>query len=467
MTLKLYNTLTRKKEEFKPLKKGKVSMYSCGPTVYNYAHIGNLRSFTFADILKRYLKYKGFKVTHVMNITDVDDKTIKNSRAQKETLRDFTDAYTIEFLDDFDTLKIKEPDIIPRATETIPEMVAIIKKLLDKGVAYKGDDGSVYYNITKFPGYGKLSHTKLEGLKSGVRVTHDEYDKENLSDFALWKAWDEDDGNVFWETELGKGRPGWHIECSAMSSKYLGNTFDIHTGGVDLIFPHHENEIAQSEAANGKDFVKYWSHCEHLIVDGRKMSKSLGNFYTLRDLLDKGMHPMAIRYDLLSTHYKQQLNFTLDSVKAAESSLERINNFISDMIELSLSNSGEKDPIVIDIIDEAKRTFEDAMDDDLNISGGLAAIFEFIRKINSMEGPISSDDAEDVLETMEGFDTVLGVMNWIKEESIEKDLQELIDQREEARKAKDWATADRLRDELKEKGIILSDGKDGVKWKRA
>lgn len=469
MAIRLFNTLSLKKEEFIPLEDGKVGMYSCGPTVYNYAHIGNLRSFVFVDIFKRYMKYRGYQVKHVMNITDVDDKTIRDSKKEGKTLKDFTEFYTKEFFDDFRSLGIQMPDVIPHATGTIKEMVDLIKKLLDKGIAYKGSDGTVYYDIGKFKDYGKLSHTRIEGLKAGARVCHDEYSKENASDFALWKAWDDDDGEVFWDTELGKGRPGWHIECSAMSMKELGETFDIHTGGVDLIFPHHENEIAQSEAATGKQFVKYWVHCEHLIFDGKKMSKSEGNFYTLRDLLKKGLDPLAIRYTLLSTHYRQQLNFTLESVQASAKSLERINDFIELMRSISKNDGAESVREEAEkIVKAAKSGFAENMDDNLNISGALASIFEMVKGLNRLasEEKLGKAGAQKAIEAMEGFDSVLGILSR-ERKSLDSEVQELIDERDAARKGRDFAKADRIRDELKEKGIILEDTRHGVRWKRA
>src|SRR3989338_8353872 len=315
MPLKLYNTLTRKKEVFKPIKDKIVNLYTCGPTIYDYAHIGNFRAYICSDILKRYLKYKGFKVKHIMNITDVDDKTIKGANQQKISLKDYTKKYEKIFFEDIEALNIDKADVFPKATEHIKEMIDLVKKLLKNGIAYKSEDGSIYYDISKFKDYGKLSHTKIKELKEGARVNQDSYEKESANDFALWKAYHEEDGNIFWQTEIGKGRPGWHIECSAMSMKYLGSHFDIHAGGVDLVFPHHENEIAQSEAFTGKKFVNYWFHNEHLLVDGRKMSKSLGNYYTLRDLLTKNYNPKAIRYLLLSTHYRQQLNFLKKNLK--------------------------------------------------------------------------------------------------------------------------------------------------------
>src|SRR3989344_3228869 len=334
MSLKLYNTLTRKKEIVKPIKDKIVKLYTCGPTVWDYAHIGNFRAYVCVDILKRYLKYKGFKVKHVMNITDVDDKTIKGANREGISLKDYTRKYEKLFFEDIEALNIDKADVYPRATEHIKEMVEIIKKLLKNKVAYKSDDGSVYYDISKFKDYGKLSHTKISSLKEGARVKQDSYEKEEARDFALWKAYSPEDGNVFWETEISKGRSGWHIECSAMSMKHLGNHFDIHAGGIDLVFPHHENEIAQSEASTKKKFANYWFHNEHLLVNGQKMSKSLGNFFTLRDLLQKGFNPKAIRYLLLSANYRMQLNFTEEAVKSAENAVQRLSDFMIKLKEI-------------------------------------------------------------------------------------------------------------------------------------
>jgi len=466
MSLKLYNTLTRKKEEFKEINKGHVNMYSCGPTVYNFAHIGNFRANIFPDLVRRYLKYKGYKLKHVMNITDVDDKTIRDSKKENLSLKEFTEKYTKYFFEDLETLNIEKVEIYPRATEHIKEMVNLIKKLLEKGYAYKADD-AIYYDIKKFKEYGKLSHLNISELKAGARVCQDEYDKERANDFALWKFWDENDGDVFWETELGKGRPGWHIECSAMSMKYLGETFDIHTGGVDLIFPHHENEIAQSEAATGKKFVNYWLHNEHLLVDNKKMSKSLGNFYTLRDLLKKAYSPRSIRYILLATHYRQKLNFTFESLKAAENSIKRLDEFIIKLKDVK----GEKNNKEIYVLTEkAKSDFEDAMDDDLNVSIALSVMFDFVKKINTfiMNEQISKKDAEKAIALMHDFDSVFGILKKEEEkEEISKEVEQLIEKRQEARKNNDYELADKIRDELKEKGIILKDTKDSVRWEKA
>ena len=464
MSLNLYNTLTRKKEEFKEIKKGYVNMYSCGPTVYNFAHIGNFRANIFADLIRRYIKYKGYKLKHVMNITDIDDKTIRDSRKEGVTLKEFTQRYTKYFFDDLETLNIEKVEVYPRATEHIKDMVELIKKLLEKGYAYKADD-AIYYNIKKFKDYGKLSHLKIDELKAGARVAQDEYDKEHVHDFALWKFWDKEDGDVFWETELGKGRPGWHIECSAMSMKYLGETFDIHTGGVDLIFPHHENEIAQSEAATGKPFVNYWLHNEHLLVNNKKMSKSLGNFYTLRDLLEKGYNPRSIRYVLLATHYRQKLNFTFESLKAAENSIKRIDEFMVKLKEIKTEKNNKE---IYVLIEKAKSDFEDAMDDDLNVSIALSVVFDFVKKINTfiMNENISKKDAEKAIKLMHDFDSVFGILKKQEKEEISKEIEQLIEKRQEARKNKDYKLADKIRDELKEKGIILKDTKEGIRWEK-
>ena len=468
MVLRFYNTMTRKVEEFIPINDREVKMYTCGPTVYNYAHIGNYRTYVFEDILRRYLEYKGYKVIQVMNITDVDDKTIRDSRKQGIPLKEFTRKYEKAFHEDIRALNIEPAHYYPRATETIPEMVNMIKKLIKNGYAYKGNDGSWYYSISKFKNYGRLSHMDISKLKAGARVTHDEYEKEHLADFALWKAWDENDGDVYWDTELGKGRPGWHIECSAMSTKYLGNHFDIHCGGVDNIFPHHENEIAQSEGATGEKFVNYWLHSEHLIVEGKKMSKSLGNFYTLRDLLNMGYHPKAIRWLLLSTHYRQQLNFTFD---ALESSAKTVQNLIEFVAKLKyISNHGWKGgdgnrEEIKKLTDNLRVGFEKYMDNDLHISEALAVLFEFINKINSliMRKQISSQDAENILKTINNIDHVLGVINTNNDEDIPEDVSKMVEERSKMREIKEWEKADELREKVQNRGYILTDiGKDTI-----
>jgi cysteinyl-tRNA synthetase len=461
--IRIFNTLTRQKEALTPIEPGKVRMYTCGPTVYDYAHIGNFRAFLFEDLLKRYLKFRGFKITHVMNLTDIDDKTIKGSQKQQTPLKQFTEFYIKAFFEDMATLNIESANVYPRATQHIPEMVAIIKTLIHKGIAYRGEDGSIYYAISKFPDYGKLSHIKIQELKAGARVKQDEYAKEEAQDFALWKAYTIEDGDVFWETEFGKGRPGWHIECSAMSMKYLGETFDIHCGGVDNMFPHHENEIAQSEAATGKVFVHYWMHNEHLLVEGKKMAKRLGNFYTLRDLLLKGCDPLAIRYLLLSTHYRQQFNFTFEGLTAAKSAIERLANFQRRLQDANGKGSGMA---ITQLMGTVERCFGDAMDDDLNVSVALASLFDFAREVNNLldANELSRAEAADVSALIISFDKVLGVIPKPKEETLPKETEDLIKKREEARKAKDWKTADNLRQQLKAMGIVLEDTAQGVHW---
>ncbi|MGC8998443.1 MAG: cysteine--tRNA ligase [Candidatus Bathyarchaeia archaeon] len=460
-----FNTLTRKKEKFVPLEEGKVKIYTCGPTVYDYAHIGNFRTFVFQDLLRRWLEYRGFRVIQVMNITDVDDKTIRGARKRNIPLREYTDYYMKAFFEDIEALNLEKAEYYPRATEHIPEMVELIKRLMEKGYAYRGEDGSIYYDISKFKDYGKLSKLKIEELKPGARVKVDEYGKEEARDFALWKAWDEEDGDVFWETEIGKGRPGWHIECSTMAMKYLGETIDIHSGGVDLIFPHHENEIAQSEAATGKPFARYWLHSEHLLVEGKRMAKRYGNFYTLRDLIGKGYDPKAIRYLLMSTHYRQQLNFTFEGLEGAKGAVDRLTTFVRRLLEADGVGCDEE---IKRLMTDVQKRFESAMDDDLNISVALAALFDFVRDVNKLmdENKLSRREAEEVYGLMMKFDKVLGVIGEIKaEEKLPPEAEELIKRREEARKAKDWATADRIREQLRAMGIILEDTPQGVKWR--
>lgn len=468
MSLKLYNTLTRTKESFKPLVVGSVKMYNCGPTVYNYAHIGNFRAFICSDILKRYLQYKNYTVLQVMNITDVDDKTIRDAQKEKKSLQEFCDFYTQAFLGDMQTLSISKPDIMPRATEHIKEMVALIKKLIEKGIAYKADDG-IYYSVEKFKEYGKLSHVKLTKTKHGKRCANDEYDKENAHDFALWKFWDTSDGDVFWETDLGKGRPGWHIECSAMSTKYLGNSFDIHTGGIDLIFPHHENEIAQIEPVTEKQFVRHWLHNEYILVDGKKMSKSLGNFYTLRDILQKGYKPEAIRYLLLSTHYRTQCNFTLQGLDAAQQSVDRLKEFTGMLKRVRGTNPiGTSVQLEIESsITKLQKNFEKAMDDDLNTSEALAAIFEAVSEIYKIyqNNLLKPADAAAVLTCFKKLDSILAVLEQ-KEETIPDAVTELAEQREAARKKKDFKAADHLREKIAKLDYVILDTPEGYMLKK-
>ena len=461
----LFNTLTRRKEPFKPLEPGKVKMYTCGPTVYDYAHIGNFRAFLFEDLMKRWLLLQGFKVIHVMNLTDVDDKTIRGSQKQGLPLRKFTDFYIEAFFEDIKALNIQAADVYPRATDHIPEMVALIKTLMAKGYAYRGEDGSIYYAISKFPDYGKLSKLKTAELKAGARVSQDEYAKEEAQDFALWKAWTSDDGDVYWETELGKGRPGWHIECSAMSMRYLGETFDIHCGGVDNIFPHHENEIAQSEAATGKKFVNYWLHNEHLLVEGKKMSKSFGNYYTLRDLLAKKCDPAAIRFLLMSVHYRQQFNFTFEALESAKSAVERLRNFVRRLHDVtSVKDSKGK---VATLSQKLEACFSGSIDDDLDIGTAIASLFDFVREINLLldANVVSKQESAEVGGLMMRLDEVLGVIGRVEvEEPLPADIDAWVQKREAARKAKNWKEADAIRAQLKAMGIALEDTAQGVRW---
>jgi cysteinyl-tRNA synthetase len=441
-----------------------VKLYTCGPTVYDYAHIGNFRAFLFEDLLKRWLVYRGFKVTHIMNLTDIDDKTIKGSQKQGIPLRQFTDFYAKAFFEDIKALNIEPADVYPRATDHIPEMITIIKTLMTKGIAYKGEDGSIYFSVCKFPDYGKLSHIKVDELKAGARVSQDEYAKEEAQDFALWKAWCPEDGDVFWETELGKGRPGWHIECSAMSMKYLGETFDIHCGGVDNMFPHHENEIAQSEAATGKKFVNYWMHNEHLQVEGKKMSKRFGNFYTLRDLLAKGYDPISIRYLLMSTHYRQQFNFTFEGLEASKAAVERLRNFVRRLHEVEGTTATGK---VATLTAKLEACFGGSMDDDLNIGIALSSLFDFVRDMNSLldANLVSKAEAAEVGGVMMRIDSVLGVIGRVEvEEALPTDIDALVQKREAARKSKNWKEADAIRAQLKAIGIVLEDTAQGIRW---
>jgi cysteinyl-tRNA synthetase len=467
MAFQVFNTLSRTKELFVPVQQGKVGMYTCGPTVYDYPHIGNYRAYLVADLLKRWLVFKGLKVNQVMNITDVDDKTIRDSRKAKVPLKVFTDRYRQAFIEDCQQLRILPPSTLCNATDHIKDMIALVECLLKKGIAYKGDDGSIYYSISKFKDYGRLAHIDLEQLKTGAsgRVKADEYTKDNPHDFALWKAYTPDDGDVVWDAPFGKGRPGWHIECSAMSSKYLGASFDIHTGGVDLVFPHHQNEIAQSEGCSNTRFVKYWIHNEWLLVDGEKMAKSKGNFFTFRDMLKKGARPVDVRYLLLSTHYRQQLNFTFDGLAAARGAVERIDNLI---VALQQHKDGRSDGTSAELIGTLHRRFEEAMDDDLGIGEALAAVFEFVKEVNAKlaANQVDAKDAGNYLDALKQIDSVLGVMTF-ETGSLDSDIQRLVDEREAARKRKDFKSADRIRDELKAKGVILEDTPTGIRWKRA
>jgi len=468
--LKLYNTLSSKKEIFKPIKKGKVGLYSCGPTVYTFAHIGNFRSYVFNDVLKRYLEYKGYKVKHVMNITDIDDKTIRNSKIVKMDLKAFTEKYTREFLKDSEILNIKKVSYCPRATENIQEMIKFSEVLEKKGYAYEKLH-SLYFDISKFKNYGKLSRIDLKGIKPGARVDLDEYQKDAPGDFTLLKrsTLDELKRGIFYQTKWGKVRPGWHLECSVMSMKYLGETFDIHTGGVDLIFPHHENEIAQSEAYTGKKFVNFWIHNGHLTVEGRKMSKSLGNFYTLRDLLKMGYSWRAIRYFLLSGHYRQKINLTFQSLKGAENSIERIKTFIEKVNqgqEVKISSRNLK--FIKNLLLKTEKDFEEAMDDDLNTPEALSVVFNLIKEINKIE-KIDGKTARQVLNLINKFDAVLGLKLLEIEKGkteISEEIKKLTKERENYRKKGDWQKADEVRKKINDLGYQIEDTKEGPKIKK-
>ncbi len=465
MSLKFYNTMSRKKEIFKPIEPGKVGVYNCGPTVYNFAHIGNFRAYMFEDLLKRYLKFKGYKVTQVMNLTDVDDKIIRKCAETGESIDAYTEVYKQAFFKDLDTLNIERAEVYPAATQHIPEMVDLVQSLLDKGLAYKAEDGNIFFKISAFPNYGKLQRLDMKNMKSGARVDDDEYDKESANDFALWKAYKDEDGAVAWDTKLGKGRPGWHIECSAMSMKYLGQTFDIHTGGVDNIFPHHENEIAQSEGATGKPFVNYWLHCEHLLWGKTKMSKSLGNIMYINGLVKRGYSPTAIRYTLLSTHYRQKLNFSLEILDSSKSSLKRINDFMEDLVHYG---TGELSSEINNIINKMLADFENSMDDDLNISPAIAAVFTGIKEINKIKRDrnITEGDHNYIIKGMNRIDEVLGILpDSKKTKDINDSILRMFDERNEARANKNWAKADELRDKLDTLGYVVIDRKGGAELK--
>ena len=473
----LENTLTNRKEAFVPLHPGEVRMYTCGPTVYDYAHIGNYRTFIFQDILRRFLRSRGLRMNHVMNLTDVDDRIIQNAAEKGISIFDYTAQYIQAFKEDMKALSCETPEHLVRATDHIADMVKLIQELEAKGLTYRSD-GSIYYRIAKFPAYGKLSKVDLSGIKAGARVETDRYEKDDARDFALWKA--PKPGEHFWETEIGPGRPGWHIECSAMAMKYLGDTLDIHTGGIDLVFPHHENEIAQSEAATGHPFVRYWLHAEHLIIDGEKMSKSLGNFYTLRDLFQKGHKPSTVRYLLASVPYRRQLNFTADSIQQAASSVERLRNFVARLKE-------EKFPAGANAAmqtraEKAIADFEAGLADDLNTAVALAAIFDLVRDVNTAidRGEFRQQDAPHVLSAMEKFGEIFAVVEdndaaklhalgfgSSSEEMTAEQIDALVAERQEARKQRDFKRADEIRKELADRGILLEDTRDGgIRWKK-
>ncbi len=453
--------MTRQLEDFEPLYPGEARLYTCGPTVYNYAHIGNFRAYVFEDLLRRTLKYTGYKVTQVMNLTDVDDKTIRGALARGKSLHEFTKPYIDAFFEDIKRLNIEEAEHYPAATDHIPEMITLIERLFERGVAYQSEDGSVYFSVSKYADYGKPANISLEGLREGARIDQDEYSKEGVADFALWKAWDEDDGDVAWDSPWGRGRPGWHVECSAMSMKYLGETFDFHTGGVDNLFPHHTNETAQSEAATGKKFVNLWMHCAHLQVEGAKMSKSMGNFFTLRDLVEQGWSGREVRYVLLNGHYRQPLNFTFDSLETARNTLERLDAFSERL--LKRADGTKADETLPEWALKWRAEFEEAIADDLNLPEALAALFGLVREGNATldNGSISPALAAAILALLERFDTVLGLINFERKlrenNTLPPEVTAMLEERVAARQAKNWAESDRLRDALKEMGWEVQD----------
>jgi len=475
--IQLHNTLSGKVEPFVPQKPGEVRMYTCGPTVYDYAHIGNYRTFVFQDILRRFLKLRGYRLNHAMNLTDVDDRIIANAAAAGMSIRDYTDKFVQAFFEDCKTLSIEAPEHWIRATDHIPEMVQLIQRLQANSFTYPGE-GSIYYRITKFPNYGKLSKIDLTGIQAGARVDNDRYEKESARDFALWKA--PKSGEHFWETAIGPGRPGWHIECSAMAMKYLGETLDIHTGGIDLAFPHHENEIAQSEAATGKPFARYWLHAEHLLVEGEKMSKSLGNFFTLRDLFAKGYKPSALRLCLASTPYRRQLNFTFKGLTQATNTIERLRNF-ADRLNQGKFPAGNQEGMAARIA-QAAEEFDASLSDDLNTARALAAVFDLVRDANIAmdKGEFRQGDVAGIQQFLVTFDKVFAVLEHNDAAKLQAlgfrsteaalsdtEIEKLIADRNAAKKKRDFAAADRIRKELADRGIILEDAKDGsVRWKR-
>jgi cysteinyl-tRNA synthetase len=474
--IRLHNTLSGRLEPLNPVHPGEVRIYTCGPTVYAFAHIGNFRTFVFQDILRRFLRSQGYRVLQVMNVTDVDDRIIHAAAAAGVDIREYTEKYVQGFLEDMDALHLETPEEVVRATDHIDDMVALIERLRQKGFTYTSD-GSIYFRISKFPSYGKLSKIDVSGMQTGMRVDVDQYEKDDVRDFALWKA--PKPGERFWETAIGPGRPGWHIECSAMAMKYLGDTLDIHTGGVDLAFPHHENEIAQSEGATGRPFVRIWLHAEHLIIEGQKMSKSLGNFYTLRDLFAKGHKPSTIRYLLLSVPYRRQLNFTEDGLTQASASVERLRNF-----ELRLRTAqfdAGSNPEIQKRIEKAEADFDAGLADDINMAVALAAIFDLVRDLNTAmdQRTFLQQDAPRALAAMEKFDAILALLNDDDEDKLEKlgltrakermsgqQVEALIAERTAAKRRREFKRSDEIRQLLADSGILVEDMKDGtVRWK--
>jgi cysteinyl-tRNA synthetase len=464
MTIQLFDTLAGAARELIPLEPGHVRVYSCGPTVYGPAHIGNFRSFLFDDLLVRYLRYRGFRVTWVMNVTDVDDRIIKGARAEATTIGELSERYRKMLVSDMQTLGIKMPDFMPKATENIPQMVELIQKLLDGGHAYRTDDGSIFFRIASWPEYGRLARLDPEGMKVGERVEADDYAKDDVRDFALWKGPKPDEPS--WETSIGPGRPGWHIECSAMSMRYLGPSFDIHTGGVDLVFPHHTDEIAQSEAATGQRFVAYWLHNAFLQMGGQKMAKSVGNIERVGDITDRGISPRALRLALISAHYRMALSFGEDSLQAASSAVDRLDALFAALATYRCDCPD--DATLAELLDATKAAFETALDDDLNISPAQAALFDLVRELNRRIDArvLSTADATRATDFIRDLDRVLGIAP-VAETVLEPELQELLDERAAARAARDWAGSDRLRVALAARGVLVEDTRDGQRWRRA
>jgi cysteinyl-tRNA synthetase len=464
--LRIHNTLSGQLEEFRPMVEGEAKFYYCGPTVWDYGHIGNFRSAIAADVIRRYLKFKGLRVTHVMNLTDVDDRIMAKAQESGVAIDDYTKKYIEAFWEDFDALGCERPEVSPRATQHIPEMVSLIERLEERGHAYQSDS-SIYYRIKSFPEYGKLSKINLAGNIEGgsERVDTDKYEKEDARDFALWKAPNKPEEPA-WEASIGRGRPGWHIECSAMSMKYLGETFDLHLGGIDLVFPHHENEIAQSEGATGKQFVRYWLHFEHLKVEGETMSKSKGNYYTFRDLMAQGFSAAGIRYFLLSVPCRKQLNFTFDALKGAEKTVAGLRDFRA-RLEEARTESGRDDRLHA-ATEQALTVFEAGMDDDLNTSVALAAVHDLTREVNTALASrgLREENKREVIAAIKHIDSVLNVFGDLQPQILNAEIQKLIDERQEARHRRDFDRGDEIRDQLAARGIILEDTKDGVRWKR-
>jgi cysteinyl-tRNA synthetase len=488
MPLHLYNTLTNKIEEFRPAVDNTVRMYACGPTVYDFGHIGNFRTFVAVDLLRRFLRQSGYQLQHVMNITDVDDKIIRNSAREHKSVQEYTRKYEQAFLEDMQTLNLQRPEKLVRATEHIAEMAEFIKKLAEKDYAYRTDDGSYYFRIARFPGYGKLSKKDFSGMEAGARVDVDEYDKDNARDFALWKAPKE--GEAHWESVIGPGRPGWHIECSVMAMKYLGPSFDLHAGGEDLAFPHHENEIAQSEAMTGQTFARFWMHVRFLLVEGKKMSKSEGNFFTLRDLLLKGYKPSSIRFLLASVPYRKQLNFTFQGLEQAAHSVGRLRDFKSRLETAHLASG--KTERMHRLAEETRQEMRAGLEDDLNTARALAAIFDMVREANTAadRNELKQEDKARLFAALDQFDEIFAVIKdddaekvaraalWAKAQGLlqqseltenlisDQEVERLIAERGAAKKARDFARSDVIRAQLTEAGIVVEDTKDGMRWKR-